>query len=118
HLAIHSQYDPILKANLHASAFGNNVTAAPHDESAMNVSPSLSPDGRRLVYFSSRDMMSIGLYLADASDGHIIRKIVDTSLDPHFSSLEFINSAGSWKSDGHLFVVGAVRKGKPELAIL
>src|SRR5262245_29631348 len=85
---------------------------------AMNVSPSISPDGRRVIYFSSRDMLSIGLYLADTANGQIIRKLVDTSFDPHFSSLQFINSAGSWKSDGKQFIVGAVRAGKPVLAII
>jgi len=58
------------------------------------------------------------VFLADTSNGRIVRKLVDTSLDPHFSSLEFISSAGSWKSDSRQFVVGAVRKGQPELAII
>ena len=118
HTAIHNQYDPILKANAQIGTFGQNVTGSDKSELAMNVSPSLSPDGTKIIYFSSRDMLSIGLFLADASNGHIIRKLVDTSLDPHFSSLEFINSAGSWKSDGRQFVVGAVRKGVPVLAII
>jgi hypothetical protein len=116
--AIHNQFDPILKANARVSTFGQDVTAADKSELAMNVSPSLSPDGTKIIYFSSRDMLSIGLFVADASNGRIIRKLVDTSLDPHFSSLEFINSAGSWKSDSRQFVVGAVRKGVAVLAIL
>jgi WD40 repeat protein len=118
HAAIHSQEDPILKANARVGTFGTNVTGSDASPLAMNVSPSLSPDGKRIIYFSSRDMLSIGLYLADAANGRIIRKLVDTTLDPHFSSLEFINSAGSWKSDSRQFVVGAVRSGKPELAII
>jgi Tol biopolymer transport system component len=118
HTAIHDQYDPILKANARVGTFGKSVTEADKTELAMNVSPSLSPDGTKIIYFSSRDMLSIGLFLADAPNGQIIRKLVDTTLDPHFSSLEFINSAGSWKSDGRQFVVGAVRKGVPELAII
>jgi len=118
HTAIHNQYDPILRANAHVATFGANVTGADKSELAMNVSPSLSPDGTKIIYFSSRDMLSIGLFLAESSSGKIIRKLVDTSLDPHFSSLEFINSAGSWKSDSRQFVVGAVRKGVAELAII
>src|SRR5262245_9633127 len=96
HAAIHNQYDSILKANEHVQAFGKSVTASDSSKMAMNVSPSLSPDGRRIIYFSSRDMLSIVLFLADAANGQIIRKLVDTTLDPHFSSLQFINSAGSW----------------------
>jgi len=118
HTAIHAQYDPILKANAKIGTFARNVTESDKEKLAMNVSPSLSPDGKRIIYFSSRDMLSIGLFLADTSNGRIVRKLVDTSLDPHFSSLEFISSAGSWKSDSRQFVVGAVRKGQPELAII
>jgi len=118
HTAIHAQYDPILKANAKVDTYGTKVTATDDTKQAMNVTPSLSPDGKHVIYFSSRDLLSIGLYLADAANGKIIRKLVDTTLDPHFSSLQFINSAGSWKSDGRQFVVGAVRKGQPELAII
>lgn len=119
HIAIHNQYDPILKANARVGTFGQAVTAASDPSKlAMNVSPSLSPDGKRLIYFSLRDMLSIGLFLADTSNGRIIRKLIDTTLDPHFSSLEFISSAGAWKPDSRQFVVGAIRKGKPVLAIV
>jgi WD40 repeat protein len=118
HAAIHNQEDPILKANALVGTFGTNVTGLDTSPQAMNVSPSLSPDGKRIIYFSSRDMLSIGLYLADTANGRILRKLVDTTLDPHFSSLEFINSAGSWKSDSRQFVVGAIRSGTPELAII
>ena len=119
HTAIHDQYDPILKANEHITSFASGVTTVSDTSKlAMNVSPSLSPDGKQVIYFSSRDMLSIGLYLAEAANGHIIRKLVDTSLDPHFSSLEFISSAGAWKPDGRQFVVGAVHNGRAELAII
>jgi len=83
--AIHNQFDPVLKANAHINTFGQSVTGGDKSEQAMNVSPSLSPDGTKIIYFSSRDLLSIGLFLADASNGHIIRKLVDTTLDPHFS---------------------------------
>jgi len=64
HTAIHAQYDPILKANAKIGTFARNVTESDKEKLAMNVSPSLSPDGKRIIYFSSRDMLSIGLFLA------------------------------------------------------
>ena len=85
---------------------------------ATNVSPSISPDGRHIVFFSSRDLFSIDLYLADATTGRIVRKLVDTALNSHFTSLQFIGSAGSWSPDSRQFVVGGVHAGKAVLAIL
>ncbi len=73
----------------------------------------VSPDGTKIIYFSSRDMLSIGLFLADASTGRIIRKLVDTSLDPHFTSLQFINSAGSWSPTAASSSWAACATGRP-----
>ena len=62
----------------------------------MNVSPELSPDGSRIMFFSERDLFSIDLYLADAQTGEVIRKITDTATSAHFESLQFLTSAGAW----------------------
>ena len=77
----------------------------------MNVSPELSPDGSRIMFFSERDLFSIDLYLADAQTGKVIRKITDTATDPHFESLQFLTSAGAWDSAGKRFVFPGISKG-------
>ncbi len=48
----------------------------------LNVAPALSPDGRRLMFLSQRDLLSVDLYLADAETGKIIRKVTNTAVDP------------------------------------
>ena len=58
------------------------------------------------MYLSERDMLSVDLYLADAETGEIIRKLVNTAIDPHFGSLQFIGSAGSWHPKGGQFAFG------------
>ena len=118
HAAIRAQYAPVMGATARAHTFGRALTANDKTRMATNVSPSLSPDGRHIVYFSSRDLFSIDLYLADATTGRIVRKLVDTALNSHFTSLQFIGSAGSWSPDSRQFVVGGVHAGKAVLAIL
>ena len=66
------------------------------DVGQYNVSPSLSPDGSRMMFFSDRDLFSIDLYLADARTGKVKRQVTNTAVDPHLQSLQFIQSAGSW----------------------
>ena len=85
---------------------------------SLNVSPALSPDGSRIAFLSSRDLLSIDLYLADASTGRVLRKLISTAADPHFQSLQFLASAGSWDPEGRRLVVAAVRSSRPVLAIL
>ena len=65
-----------------------------------NLTPSLSPDGSQMMFFSNRDLFSIDLYLADAHTGKVKRQVTKTALDPHLESLQFIQSAGSWSPDG------------------
>ena len=83
-----------------------------------NIAPAISPDGKSLVFLSSRDLFSIDLYLADAETGKIDRKIISTAVDPHFESIQFIKSAGSYDTTGERFVFGGVAKGRPVLTIL
>ncbi len=84
----------------------------------LNLAPALSPDGERIVFLSERDLFSIDMFLADAQTGAVIRKIVKTAVNPHFESLQFISSAGSWDFTGKRFVFTAIRKGRPVLTIL
>jgi Tol biopolymer transport system component len=88
------------------------------ENSVYNVSPALSPDGKEMLFLSSRDLFSVDLYLADAMTGKIKRKIISTAIDPHFESLQFIRSAGSWDAKGERFVFGAISKGRPMLTVI
>ena len=97
---------------------GARLLVNPGKEQRYNLAPSLSPDGRRMVYLSDAGLFSIDMYLADAENGHTIRKLVSATRDPHLESLQFINSAGAWDADGSRFVFGAVVTGQPALRIV
>jgi len=84
----------------------------------LNLAPALSPDGTRLVFLSERGGVSIDMFLADAVTGEVQRKIVSTTLDPHFESLQFANSAGAWHPDGRRFIFAGVSRGRPVLFVL
>ncbi len=118
HAEIRAQYAPVMSATARAHTFGRALTATDKVERGTNVSPSISPDGRSIVFFSARDLFSIDLYLAETGTGRIVRKLVDTSQSTHFTSLQFIGSAGSWSPNSRQFVVGGVHAGKAVLAIL
>lgn len=83
-----------------------------------NVGPALSPDGRQVVFLSERGGYSIDVFLADTSTGRIIRKLVSTAADPHFDSLEFLESAGAWDATGRRFAMATVQHGRPVLLLM
>ncbi len=83
-----------------------------------NIGPRLSPDGRYIAFFSEKDRFSIDLFLAEADTGRIQRKLVGSATDPHFDSLQFLNSAGAWSPDSRQFAMTAVRGGNCVLALI
>lgn len=84
----------------------------------LNVGPSLSPDGSRLVFLSEKELFSIEMFLADAETGKIIRRLTKTATDPHFESLQFINSAGAWSADSRHFAYAIITDGRPAILIV
>jgi len=117
HNSMQDAYTPLIEKTQapgkFAKALFKGVESNPY-----NIAPSISPNGKELVFLSTRDMFSIDLYLADADTGKIKRKIISTAVDPHFESIQFIKSAGSWDASGEKFVFGGVAKGRPVLTIL
>ncbi len=117
HQSMNETYDPIAAKTRLVEKSSRTLFKAT-EENRLNVSPALSPDGSQIVFLSSRDLFSIDMYLADAKTGKIIRKLVKTAVDPHFDSLQFLNSSGSWDSAGERFVFGGITKSEPVLVIV
>ncbi len=117
HESMTQLYDPIVKIT-RLKEEGSRPLFKGTEESRYNISPVLSPDGSQVVFLSSRDLFSIDMYLADAQTGKIIRKMVKTAVDPHFESIQFIKSSGSWDPEGKRFVFGAIIKGDPALVVV
>jgi Tol biopolymer transport system component len=71
-----------------------------------------------IAFLSERGGFSLDLYLAETATGKIIRRLLSTATDPHFDSLQFLNSAGSFSPDASRLALATIRKGRPSLAIL
>jgi Tol biopolymer transport system component len=84
----------------------------------LNIGPAVSPDGSQVVFLSEKDRFSIEMYRADVETGEIEKKILKTGLDPHYESLQFINSAGDWHPNGRDFVFAGVSKGSPIITVI
>ncbi|MBI4422060.1 MAG: PD40 domain-containing protein, partial [Gemmatimonadetes bacterium] len=122
HEAIRAAYDPVASVTKTPDAYGEPVFVRTEGKNAQgaryNIAPALSPDGKRMVFISERDQFSIEMFVADMASKSVERKITKTAVDPHFESLQFINSAGAWSTDGRQFVFAGVRKGKPVLSVI
>ena len=84
----------------------------------MNISPSVSPDGKYVAFFSEKDLFTLDLFLADVSTGKIIRRLSSVARNNSVDDFDFVESAGTWSPDGKKFAFVIFRKGMNKLAIV
>ncbi|HXV87306.1 MAG TPA: hypothetical protein VD793_11425, partial [Gemmatimonadales bacterium] len=117
HAALVAAFDSLQALTDSATAYGTMVLGKEATGGTLNIAPALSPDGRSLVFMSERDLFSVDVFVADADGGGVQRKLISSAVDPHFESLQFINSAGAWDARGQQFVVGGISQGVPILSV-
>jgi len=115
--AIRSTYLPLIEGRQRPEDAGDPIIV--DDEiGAMNLSPSISPDGRYIAFYGRRDLFTIDLLLADAQTGEILKTLTSPARNQHMDALSFINSSGTWSPDGQKFAFIIYREGDGEITIL
>ncbi len=117
HAAIRRDYGPILAATTAPEESGRPIIKGKGFGGDLNVGPAISPDGRRIAFLSERGFFSIDLFVADAATGKVLHKLTNTATDAHYSSLQFIYSAGAWDADSKRIAIATVTTGRPALAV-
>ncbi len=117
HAALRRMAEQLPKGTTPAGEIADLLTKPRGLGGELNVSPSLSPDGSKVAFLSERGLFSIDLYIANAQTGEVIDNVSQTAIDPHFSSLQFISSAGGWNPAGDRFAFAVITAGRPALAI-
>jgi hypothetical protein len=118
HAETRRTYAAFVETTRPAASFGRPIITREAGGGDINLAPAVSPDGRRVVFLSERSLLSIDMYVADVATGRVTRKLVETASDPHFESIEFLESAGDWAPDNRHFVFAGLSKGRPVLSIL
>ena len=84
----------------------------------IHTGPSLSPDGKHVIFVSEKDQFSIEIFLADARSGVIRRKLLDRATNPHYDSIQFLDCSGGWDPSSRRIVFAASRRGTAVLTIV
>jgi len=83
----------------------------------INISPSISPDGTKMIFLSEKQVISLDLYLADLKTGKT--KIIGSrTMSTHIDAIDAYESAGTWSPDGRYFVFVVYKQGKNQLAVV
>lgn len=116
--SIRQAYAPVLERRQPPTAVGMRILPREQEATDIYISPVLSPDGSQVAFISTRNLFTFDLYLADARTGEIRSRLVSEDADPHFESLRFLDSAGTWSPDGSKFAFVALAQGDNELSVV
>ncbi|HSV77095.1 MAG TPA: hypothetical protein VLH37_08715 [Bacteroidales bacterium] len=115
--AMTTHYEPLMADSSRHVSVGRKLVSE-ENAGEMNLSPSLSPDGRFITFFSERDLVTLDLFLADAKTGRIIRRLNSTIRNQDIDGFNFFESVGSWSPDGRQFAYVVVAQGQNKLMIV
>ena len=79
--------------------FAKRLTDNRKDGGFYNTSPALSPQGDKIAFITDRNYY-FDLYLMDAIDGKLIKKLIAGNRTPDFEELNIITPSLSWSPDG------------------
>ncbi len=96
--------------------FARRLTDHRRDESVLNTSPAISPDGDLIAFFSDRRQYT-DLYLMSSVDGRIVRRVIRGQRSYQFESIPSFRSSISWSGDGRHLALVAKSRGRDVLYV-
>lgn len=113
--ALRTYYEPYLNESVE-STLGKTLLSK-KNSGRINVSPALSPNGRYVIFLSEKDLFTTDIFMADARDGKIIRKLTSLIKDSDLDNINMFESAGAWSPDSKKFAFVGFKQGKNVLVI-
>ncbi len=115
--AIETAYRPLMAGKTVPYETGDVLLCEECGAGRTNVAPSLSPDGRYIVFQSEKDLFSMDLFLADIATGKILRTLRRNE-SAYIDGIRFIDSSGSWSPDSRKLAFVVFAEGDNQLAIM
>ena len=115
--AVEAEYRPLMAGKTDPYDTGDVLLCVECGGGRTNVAPSLSPDGRYIVFQSEKDLFSMDLFLADVETGEVLRPL-QRNETPYIDGIRYIDSSGSWSPDSRKIAIVIFSSGDNQLAIL
>ncbi len=103
---IKKTYWPDIAIRNDPDEFAKRLTDHREDGGFYNTSPAISPQGDKIAFISNRDYY-FDVYLMDAIDGKIIKKLVEGNRTPDFEELNILTPGLSWSPNGDKIILSA-----------
>ena len=115
--ALKKQYWPGVATQEDPAQFARRLTDHRRDDSNLNTSPSISPQGDRVAYFSDRRQYT-DVYLMSAFDGKVLRRLIRGERNLAFENIPSLRSSIAWAPDGERLALTAKSAGHDVLYVL
>ena len=113
--AIKEYYEPYVATN--GKDTEGRLLFSEENFGTLNIAPSMSPNGRYVIFLSEKDLFSTDLYIYDSRTKKT-EKIVSKTRLGNTDFLNYIESSGTWSPDGRQFAFAIFKKGKNRLVIM
>src|SRR5436309_5995326 len=114
---LRKRYWPTVATKEDPEHFARRLTDHRRDESSLNTSPAVSPQGDRVAYFSDRRQYT-DVYIMSAFDGKVLRRVIRGERNVKFESIPSFRSALSWSPDGRRIALTAKSEARDVLYIV
>jgi Tol biopolymer transport system component len=114
---IKRRYWPDIAVRKDPEEFAKRLTDPKKDDGFYNTSPAISPQGDKIAFLSNRDYY-FDLYIMDAIDGKVIKKLVKGTRGADFEELNILTPGISWSPDGNRLALAAKRSGYDVIYII
>ncbi|MCU7494678.1 MAG: biopolymer transporter Tol [Ignavibacteria bacterium] len=92
-------------------AFAKKLTDQKKDKGgSYNVIPAISPQGDKIAFISNRDIY-FDVYIMNAIDGKIIKKLIEGNRSSEFEELNILAPGLTWSPDGKKIILTAKSNG-------
>ena len=115
--AIEAAYRPLMAGRTDPYQTGDVLLCVECGGGRTNVSPSISPDGRYLVFQSEKDLFSMDMFLVEVETGRVLRPL-QRNETPYIDGIRSMDSSGSWSPDSRRLAFVVLAGGNHQLAIM
>lgn len=115
--SIRTTYLPSLVEHEAPTRYGRRLTRHRKLNDPWYLAPAVSPDGKLMVFASQRQGFFMDLWLADATTGRVLKRLVKGSRSSGFESLRYQSSTSAFSPDGRFVAFAAETGGRDALYI-